>query len=131
MRYLTGIVLSLLMGCTHHYHALRVTSTPSGQHIEVTSGQPVNMPSDQECLTPYEIIFPGDTSSWECEKSAKILVKFDDGSTQEKTIFFPHVDSVEVYKEPMLGLPILSKRTQTESVNREMHFDKRDKKESK
>lgn len=125
MRYLSYIVLSLLVGCSHHYHALKVTSTPSAQRIEVTSGDPENIAqitSGQECLTPYEIVFPGNT--W----SAKVLIKFDDGSTQEKVVNFPHIDSVEVYKEPILGLPILSKRTQVESVNREMHFDKKESK---
>ena len=119
MKYL-AIALALMTGCATHYHSVEITSNPTAQKFTITAEDkdgkplcPVNMapnpllfePKESrlripEKLTPYELTFPGEV--WK----ATITMEFDDGSTQEKQVAFPHAITHTALYDPIIGLPL-------------------------
>ena len=137
MKLLAITLLSLMVGCATHCHSVEITSNPTAQKFRVTAEDkdgksiwPVNLapnpllsepkesrPPIPEKLTPYEVTFPGDV--WR----ATIVVEFDDGSTQEKQVAFPHALTHTTLYDPVIGLPLGSVRSETVGGDRKIHFD--------
>lgn len=123
MKNLLGILfITIITGCAEHYHTVRVTSNPSNQPVTVVGYREDNVNLEPEAglepnqNTPCEFTFNGKV------KTVQVILR-KDGS--QKIITFQHgVETTEIVRQPVFGLPILAKQTYKLDSTKDVHFDK-------
>lgn len=125
MRKILALAVLVIAGCSTHQHVILVTSKPSAQPVSAMAYddrmRECKIITDRVSLTPCEFVFDGEATT------ATVEISFPGGDIQKKGMSFNHLPkTIEVYREPLIGLPLGSTLTERIEVQR-LHFDARGK----